>query len=129
MKRVLICEPNHSTTFALSGALEFEGFEVLLAHNSENARFQIIMESPDFVLIDWLEFDIRHMDIKDFIGQLKHIRPDTMFVFISHIGVQRDVSDFEEMVADRGADDYILKPFNPTHVIEQLNNWSAKMTR
>lgn len=129
MTRVLICEPNHSTTFALSGALELEGFEVLLAHDSENARFKIIMESPDFVLIDWLEFDIRHMDIKNFIGQLKRLRPNTMFVFISHIGVRKDVSDFEEMVASHGADDYILKPFNPTHVIEQLKNWSAKTTR
>ena len=129
MIRVLICDPNPSTKLALCGALEMEGIEVLTAQDAESARFKIIMESPDFVLIDWLEFDIRHLNIKKLTSQLKRLRPDTLFVFMSHKGVERDVSSFAEMVAEHGADDYILKPFNPAHVIEQLKNWSVKTTR
>lgn len=126
--RVLICDPNHSTVLTLSGALEMEGFEILVAKNSEDARFKIIMESPDFVLIDWLEFDLTHMDVKRFISQLKRLRPSTLFVFISHKGLKTDISTFENMVAQHGADGYILKPFNPSHVLAQLKDWSMKTT-
>lgn len=129
MPSVLICDPNYSTTLALSGALELEGFDILVARDSDDARFKIIMESPDFVLIDWLEFDRQGLKIKDFIGQLKHLRPNTMFVFISHQSVETQVLSFKDLVTSYGADDYIIKPFNPTHVIKQLKNWSVKMTR
>lgn len=129
MPSVLICDPNYSTTLTLSGALEFESFDILVARDSDDARFKIIMESPDFVLIDWLEFNIVHMNIKSFISQLKHLRPNTMFIFISHKGIQANISTFESLVQNHGADSYIIKPFNPTHVVEQLKNWSVKMTR
>ena len=120
MSSALICDPNQSTTSTLRGVLELEGFEVFEAHNTESARYQIVMNSPDFVLIDWLEFDARNLDIENFIKQVKKIRPHTTFIFISYKGVQRDVSSFAEMVAEHGADGYILKPFNLTRVLEQL---------
>lgn len=129
MPRVLICDPNYSTTLALSGALELNDFDILVAKDADDARFKIIMESPDFVLIDWLEFDRQHLHIKDFIGQLKRLRPNTMFIFISHQSVETQVLSFKDLVKSNGADDYIIKPFNPTHVIKKLNNWSVKMTR
>ncbi len=129
MTRVLICESKYSTTLILSGALELEGFEILVSRDSEDARFKIIMESPNFVLIDWLEFDFTRLNIKDFTGQLKSLRPDTIFVFITHQSIEIQVSSFRSLIKSLGADDYIIKPFNPTHVIKQLKNWSVKMTR
>ena len=128
MRKVLICDPNPSTKISLCGSLEMEGFEVLTAQDAESARFKIIMESPDFVLIDWLEFDITHLDIKEFTSQLKRLRPDTLFVFISYRGLAADVLTFESLVAEHGADGYILKPFNLTHVAETLNHWPSKLT-
>jgi DNA-binding response OmpR family regulator len=126
MPSVLICDPNQTTQGVLHCALNIEGFKVFEAGNTESARYQIIMNSPDFVLIDWLEFDITNMDIKRFSQQVKRIRPNTIFIFISHIGVRKDVSDFEEMIAQHGADDYILKPFNPAKVLTKLESWSQK---
>ncbi len=120
MLRVLICDPNYSTLLTLSGVLEMEGFEILLAKDTDEARFQIIMKSPDFVLIDWLEFDIQNMDIKDFCKQVKRLRPNTSFIFISHKGLKTDLLDFEKLIKDHGADGYILKPFNPSKVVEHL---------
>ncbi len=120
--KALICEPDFSTRETLYGVLELEGFEVLVAKNTEEARFKIIMESPDFVLIDWLEFDLQHMDIENFSKQVKRIRPNTIFIFLSHKGLQTNLLDFEKLITKNGADTYILKPFNPLKVIECLRN-------
>ncbi len=129
MPRVLICDPNYSTILALSGALELAGFEILVARDSDDARFKIIMESPDFVLIDWLEFDRQRLKIKDFIEQLKRLRPRTMFIFISHQSVEAQVLSFKDLVTGHGADGYIIKPFNLINVLNKLENWSKKTTR
>lgn len=126
--RVLLCDPNHSTKLALCGALEMGGLAVISATGVDEARFKIIMESPDFVLIDWLEFDIVHLDIKKFATQAKSMRPDTKFIFMSHKSVYTAVATFEQMVTEYGADGYILKPFNVSHVLQMLKTWSPKLT-
>ncbi len=126
MSLVLLCEPNYHTAGPLTQVLEGEGFEVIEARDLESARFQIIMKSPDFILIDWLEFDIQNMDIKDFCQQTKRIRPHTIFIFMSHKGLKTDLLDFEKMIADNGADGYILKPFNLSKVLEQLKSWQPQ---
>lgn len=126
--KVLICEPNHSTKVALYGALEAEGFEVINAQDVDQAKFKIILESPDFVLIDWLEFDIEHLQIDNFTHTLKRLRPNTLFIFMSHKGVHTAVPAFESLVSKNGADGYLLKPFNPAQVISELNSWLSKST-
>lgn len=126
--KVLICEPNHSTKVALYGALETEGFEVINAQDVDQAKFKIILESPDFVLIDWLEFDIEHLQIDSFTHALKRLRPNTLFIFMSHKGAHTAVSTFESLVSKNGADGYLLKPFNPTQVISELNSWLSQST-
>ncbi len=126
--KVLVCEPNHSTRSVLVNALQDEGFEIFTAEDSRDASQQILTESPDFVLIEWLDFDIRNMNIEAFRRQMKKLRPETLFVFMSHKGPQKTVGEFATLVADHGADAFVIKPFHPATVLEKIRSLHGQTT-
>jgi DNA-binding response OmpR family regulator len=128
MASILICEPNHSTRSVLVNALRDEDFEIFTAEDGRDASQQILTKSPDFVLIEWLDFDIRNMDIETFLRQMKRLRPETLFVFMSHKGPQKTVENFATLVADHGADAFVIKPFHPATVLEKLRNLQGQTT-
>lgn len=97
-----------------------EDYDVHLTHDGEAGLAKIREVRPDIVILDWMLPKISGVDV------LKHLREDpelagTKVVMVTAKNQQED----EDQGMDTGADDYIMKPFEPIelmHVINQVLN-------
>ena len=97
-----------------------EDYEVHLAHDGEAGLSKIREIKPDLVVLDWMLPKLSGVNV------LQHVREDpsiahTKIVMVTAKNQQED----EDKGMERGADDYIMKPFEPVelmHVINQVLN-------
>ncbi len=95
-----------------------EEYDVHLAHDGEEGLAKIREVKPDVVVLDWMLPKVSGVDV------LKALREDpsttkTKVVMVTAKNQQED----EDTGMDAGADDYIMKPFEPIelmHVINQM---------
>lgn len=95
-------------------------YDVHLAHDGEEGLAKIREVKPDVVILDWMLPKLSGVDV------LKQVREDptiskTKIVMVTAKNQQGD----EDLSMDAGADDYIMKPFEPVelmHVINQVLN-------
>jgi DNA-binding response OmpR family regulator len=106
--RALIADDDRTTTILLRGALARQGFDVTVVHNGETAWEAIAAESPSLALVDWM------MPGFDGLELCRRIRAEAahahMYLILLTSRAGRD-----DIVAglDAGADDYLVKPFDP----------------
>jgi DNA-binding response OmpR family regulator len=111
--KVMIVDDDRTTTGLLQTLLELDGFEVILAADGGTAM-QIAQENmPDAFLVD---FHLSDYEGTDFVRQ---VRQDARFgqtPVIMTSGLDRE----EEAMAS-GADHFLIKPFDPGHLVVILN--------
>lgn len=110
---ILVAEDEAKLRFILCELLADEGYEVLEASDGEEARELFALHRPELVVSD-----IR-MPRLDGFGLLAAVRLlaawyETPFVFLSARADQADIR--AGMMA--GADDYLLKPFEPDQLLK-----------
>ena len=109
---VLVVEDEPAIASILSAYLERDGLRIRMAQDGEEALQSFRQLRPDLVLLDI------HLPKVDGVDVLRMIRNDSEVPVIMVTALADDV---DKLLALRlGADDYVVKPFNPTEVVARV---------
>jgi Tfp pilus assembly pilus retraction ATPase PilT/ActR/RegA family two-component response regulator len=115
-KRVLVTDDEPITRMLVKLLLEQEGFEVLEATNGKQAVDIAGREHPDLLLIDL------HMPTMDGYEAIATLRRNfTLSTLPIIVLTAEEGPGVEERVLQLGADDYLLKPFDPAVLKSRVN--------
>jgi len=108
---VLVVEDEPNLSEVLEAYLRREGFHTERAGDGENALRLFREAKPDLILLDVM---LPKVDGFEVLRQVRQIG-DTPIIMVT-----ARVEDIDRLVGLRmGADDYVIKPFNPPEVIER----------
>ena len=119
--RILICDDDPLLIELISFRLTAKGFDVITAVDGEEALSKASREQPSLVVLDAM------MPRLDGFEVLSRMKSDAS---ISHIPVimltarkgERDIVS----ALERGADDYLVKPFIPEELLARLSKLLAR---
>jgi CheY-like chemotaxis protein len=113
--RVLVVDDDPVLLEALQDTLQSEHYEVLVAHDGEEALAMVFREHPDLVLTDL------QMPGLDGMGLLRRLRADlsTCQIPVIFLTVVEDL-DTEAQALNLGADDYISKPIQRARLLGRI---------
>ncbi|AWK15022.1 envelope stress response regulator transcription factor CpxR [Candidatus Fukatsuia symbiotica] len=123
MNKILLVDDDIDLTSLLKELLEIEGFDVVVAHDGEQA-LQLLDGSIDVLLLDIM------MPKKNGIETLKELRQSyqTPVMMLTARGSELD----RVLGLELGADDYLAKPFNDRELVARVramlrrSNWSGQ---
>ena len=92
--------------------LEGQGFRVIEAENGSSALSRAESEKPDAIVLDIRMPDMSGLDV------MKQIRTESSAPIIILTGRDRDADKI--LGLESGADDYLVKPFNPEELTARL---------
>jgi DNA-binding response OmpR family regulator len=114
---VLICDDDPDILRFVEFNLRLEGFEVATAADGEKALAAAQELQPDLILLDVM------MPKLDGFEVCERIRADTRTKYISIIMLTaRSLSADRVVGLTAGADDYIIKPFDPTELLARVKS-------
>ena len=115
MNSVLVVDDDRSVAKFIETNLRLEGFDVRIAHDGDDALESVQREAPDLVLLDW---GMPRMDGIEVCEKLR-ADPHTAHIPVMMVtGRSRAVDKVMGLTA--GADDYIVKPFDPLELIARV---------
>jgi type IV pilus assembly protein PilB len=114
--KILVTDNEPITRMFVKLLLEREHFEVLEAANGKQAVEIATRERPDLVIVDL------NMPEKDGYGAIERLRRDiTLATLPIMVLTSEEGPDVERRVLELGADDYIIKPFDPALLLSRVN--------
>lgn len=113
--RILLVDDDASMLRLLRHHLEREGYEVMTAASSREGMHVALQQVPQIVITDWMMPEMTGVEL---CSQLRRSQAGNKMYLI--VVTARD--DDEQVVEafDAGADDYIVKPFNPRILIARV---------
>lgn len=116
MTKVLLVEDHEELWDSLSRRLRRHGFEVVLAHDGQQALDQVVAETPDVVLLDM------NLPVMDGWTVARNLRagPSTSSVAIIALTAHAMAADRAKAI-DAGCDEYHAKPVEFTRLLEQID--------
>ncbi len=117
MATILVADDERDIRQLVKFTLEFNNHEVLMAKNGEDALEILYKHKPDLVLLDIRMPRLNGYEVCRTIKEdpTLHTIP---VLFLSAKGQEAEV---QEGLAT-GADGYIIKPFSPDQLVEQISN-------
>ncbi len=113
MTRILLVEDNEDLAFGLRATLEFEGYEVHVVGDGREACDRLAELEPSLVLLDLM---LPGMDGYEVLSRLRNAGSRTPVLILTARGEEADVlTGF-----DRGADDYVTKPFSTAELLARV---------
>ncbi len=103
--RILIVEDEPAMVAGLRDNFEYEGYEVISAHDGVAGLERALAETPDLVVLDVM---MPRMSGLDVCKQLKAKRPSLPIIMLTARGQEID----KVVGLELGADDYVTKPFS-----------------
>ena len=117
MYTVLIADDEHNIRHILDFSLHAEGFDVVSAHDGDEALAQARERKPDLIILDVM------MPGKGGIETCRTLKQEPETASIPVILLTARASKADRTAGEEaGADDYITKPFSPQKVIEAVQN-------
>ena len=101
---ILIVEDDNLISKFMSRAIDSAGFKSIVAENASTARMLFMSEMPNLVLLD---LGLPDADGMDLLTEMKNIRSEIPVIIVS----ARERENEKVTALDRGADDYVTKPF------------------
>ena len=119
--RILIVEDDEATVELIKFTLASKGFEAIVASDGAEAMRAVRKEKPDLIVLDIM---LPTMDGFQVCMLLKHNVEyrDIPIIILSAKVRKEDISEGYE----KGADEYITKPFEPSHLIERIKFFLKK---
>ncbi len=120
--KVLVVEDEDSIRRFITLNLEMAGYEVGEAASGEDALAQLTAFYPDVVVLDLMLPGI------DGLAVCRHIRetlPEPLIIMLTAKGQDTD----KIMGLELGADDYMVKPFNPFELIARIKAMLRRRNR
>jgi DNA-binding response OmpR family regulator len=114
-KKILVIEDSLTMQRLLSYVLEKEGYDVQIANDGLEGLEKARSIKPDLVFTDLM------MPIKDGYEVCREIRADEHLkdIILIILTARGQDTDVEKGMA-AGADDYVMKPFDPPKVVERV---------
>jgi two-component system response regulator MprA len=114
MAMILVVDDDQKLLNMLRRTLTYEGFQVATATDGTTAIAQAQAIRPDLIVLD------RLMPGLDGIDVLKHLRAAEDKTLILMLTARDAVEDRVEGL-ESGADDYLVKPFEPTELLARIH--------
>lgn len=117
MTRILVAEDEKDIRELIAFTLRFAGFDVLTATNGAEAIEVAQAEKPDLVILD---VRMPKMSGYEACRRLKE-NPRTAGLPVVFLSAKGQDSEIQQGLAS-GAEEYILKPFAPDELIQQVRD-------
>lgn len=115
MKKILLIDDSEFILEGTSTLLQFEGYEVLTAHNGTTGVAAAIEHLPDLIICDVSMPDIDGFEVLRRLRENKSTE-STRFIFLT---ARAEKSDMRTGMAS-GADDYLIKPFTVDELLTAI---------
>ena len=116
-KSILIVEDEPDISNLARMRLENYGYKISVAVDSKSAFASIRKKAPDLILLDLLLTDERGEDICKKIKKDKNLKRIPVILFTA------SACDIESKILETGADDGIMKPFEPEKFLEKIKKF------
>lgn len=120
MSRILIVEDEESIRKFIKISLKREKFQVFEAASAEEGMQKILQETPDVLILDVM---LPGMNGFELCEKLKKENENIGIIILTARGQDMD----KIMGLEFGADDYMVKPFNPLELIARINSLLRRM--
>lgn len=124
MPRILAVDDDPDILALVSYKLTKAGFEVVTASDGQAALDQLATSQPELLLLDVLMPGLSGFEV---LRQLRSAERGTRLPVILLTGSAQE-ADIERGF-ELGADDYIVKPFNPRELLSRVNAVLARAVR
>jgi len=115
MKKVLIIEDNLEVRENLSEILSLSGYQTTIAENGKIGVEKALADRPDLILCDVMMPELDGFGVLHILS--KHaLTADVPFIFLTAMA---EKDDFRKGMS-LGADDYIVKPFDDTLLLQTI---------
>lgn len=114
-KKVLIIEDSPVDAQIAQDVLQKEGLDVDIAHNGEDGIAKALKTKPDLVILDIMLPDISGFDV------CKRLKSEISLnnSIVVMLSIKDNVDDISRAF-HMGADDYIIKPSEPTFLAKKV---------
>jgi DNA-binding response OmpR family regulator len=117
--RILIADDDQHLRDGLSALLTSENYECVTAYDGIDALAQFQTFKPDLCILDIM---MPRMGGLELCKRLRQRTPDLAILFLSALDQDMD----QARGLDIGADDYVVKPFNPTTLLARVRALSRR---
>ena len=111
--RILIVEDETNLASVIERGLKSQGYQAFIAESGEDAVLFVRTEPVDLVLLD---IGLPDRDGQAVLAELRQLRRDLPVIMVT----ARDDTPSKIGALDRGADDYITKPFNFDELLARI---------
>ena len=122
MPRILIIEDEPDLALGLRNNLEYEGCEVITAHDGEEGARLACQERPDLILLDIMLPRLSGLDV---CRQLRGKGMNTPIIMLTARGQEID----KVIGLEIGADDYVTKPFSIRELLARVHVQLRRLSR
>ncbi|AEG59709.1 response regulator transcription factor [Desulforamulus ruminis] len=120
--KVLVVEDEASIRRFITLNLEMAGYEVGEAPSGEEALALLTSFLPDLVVLDLMLPGINGLEV---CGRIRETMPEPLIIMLTAKGQDAD----KIMGLELGADDYMVKPFNPLELIARIKAMLRRRNR
>ena len=113
MATILVADDDQKLLKMVRRTLIYEGFEVVTATTGHEAIDRLQTETPDLIILDWM---MPQLDGLEMLKQVRAAGDDIPILMLT----ARDAVEDRVQGLDRGADDYLVKPFAPSELLARL---------
>jgi two-component system alkaline phosphatase synthesis response regulator PhoP len=113
MPKILIVEDEPKMVAGLRDNFEYEGYEVLTAHDGVDGLDRAMSTSPDLIVLDVMMPRLSGLDV---CRKLKMQRPSIPIIMLTARGQEVD----KVVGLELGADDYVTKPFSIRELLARV---------
>ena len=113
MAIILIADDDQKLLKMVRRTLLYEGFQVVTATDGREALAQVQAKRPDLIILDWLMPELDGLEV---MAQLRAADDETPILMLT----ARDAVEDRVEGLNRGADDYLVKPFAPSELLARL---------
>jgi DNA-binding response OmpR family regulator len=119
-KKILVADDNENIRETLTAILEDAGHTVWTAQNGAEAIRKVREISPDILILDIMMPELSGYEVCRIIKN----DPDLKKTFVLMLSAKGQ-ADEQERGKEVGADEYIVKPFNPIELLARINNYTG----
>ncbi len=121
MAKILLIDDDVDFVDILEMRLDMLGHEVVSAYEGNEGLGKVVLDKPDLVIVDATLPGLSGYEICSKIREDENVQ-DIAIMMLSGRSAEADIQKGK----DAGANDYLVKPFEPATLIEKLNNLLGK---
>jgi DNA-binding response OmpR family regulator len=122
---ILVVEDDSEIAALLHAALQAEGYRVELAINGRAALEALELRQPDVLLLDLMLPDVDGLEVAARVRQRDPSGPYLPILMLTAL----DAPNYRQLGFERGADDYIGKPFDLAELLARVRVWGGASRR